>query len=336
MPITAEVLLMNNLQGKIIGEIEMKPVDPSFEQKLSPGHRFESMFTANDHSYTVKVCFVGLQDIIWGINHSYSESDTLIKYSEAMYSPVSPEPSDQIRLATPSYYQNLEVEENSELIKDNLEGSYIEQLDWGRTGSDGMEAIKKNLAGPPLYASNSSVRLKLTWARKGFWMYCTSINPNTYYERKEQMENLSPNYDFITKIENPSEFAKQLGRDVGKHISLHNNLKCNRPGLHIITSATKNALIAEHGVGIGEHLIFVNHGPVIYLDEGKIQEFLNTIPNVKGGAIIPFVKRKKYENQQEYRFVVSVQWHSPNEDILDLQVSDDLRSLMSPIEDSHY
>lgn len=34
---------------------------------------------------------------------------------------------------------------------------------------------------------------------------------------------------------------------------------------------------------------------------------------------------------QEYRFVVSVQWHSPAEDILDLQVSDKLRNLMSSI-----
>ena len=327
---------MNNLQGKIIGEIELKSADQSMSEILSPGHEFESMFTANDLSYTVKVCFVDLQNIMWGIRHSYSESDTLIKYSKAKYSPVSLEPADHIRLATPSYYQNLEVEENSELIKDDLEGSYIEHLNWNRKGSHSMETFKKNIAGPPLYAGNSSISLKYTWARKDFWMYCASIDPNTNYERIEQMENLSPSYDFITKIESPSEFGKQLGRDVGKHINSHNNLKCDHPGWHIITSATKKEFIAKHGVGIGEHLIFVNHGPVIYLDEDEIQEFMNNIPNVEGGSIIPFVKRKKYENQQEYRFVVSVQWHSPKEDILDLQVSDDLRKLMAPIEGSRY
>ena len=327
---------MNNLPEKIIGEIQLIPEDPSFGQTLSPGHEFESMFTANDLFLYSQSLLRRLQSVMWGINHSYSESDTLIKYSEAKYSPVSPEPADHIRLATPSYYQNLEVEENSELIKDDLEGSYIEHLNWNRKGSDSMEAFKKNIAGPPLYAGNSGVSLKYTWARKDFWMYCTSIDPNTNYERIEQMENLSPNYDFITKIESPSEFAKQLGREVGKHISWHNNLKCDRPGLHIITSATKKEFIAKHGVGMGEHLIFVNHGPVIYLDEDKIQEFMNNIPNVKGGSIIPFVKREKYENQQEYRFVVSVQWHSPTEDILDLAVSDDLRKLMSPVEGPRY
>lgn len=134
---------MNNLQGKIIGEIELKPVDQSMSEILSPRHEFESMFTANDLSYTVQVCFVDLQNIIWGIKHSYSEFDTLIKYSKAKYSPISPEPTDNIRLATPSYYENLEVEENSELIRDDLEGAYVEHLNWNRKGSHSMEALKK-------------------------------------------------------------------------------------------------------------------------------------------------------------------------------------------------
>lgn len=323
---------MNNLQGKIISEIELKPVDESMSGILSPEHKFESMFTANDLSYTVRVCLVDLQSTMWGINNSYSESDTLIKYSKAKYSPVSSEPADHIRLATPSYYQNLEVEENSELIRDDLEGSYIEHLNWNRKGSYSMEAFKKNISGPPLYAGNSSVSLKLTWASKGFWMYCTSIDSNTNYERIEQMDNLSSKYDFMTKIEKPSEFAKQLGRDVGKHISVHSNLKCDNPGLHMIASTVKKEILEKQVGFLGKHFVFVNHGPVIYLDEDKIQKSMNNIPNVEGGSIIPFVKRKKYKNQQEYRFVVSVQWHSPTEDILDLQVSDYLRDFMSPIE----
>lgn len=52
---------MNNIHGKIIGEIEMKPDDQSIQQILSPGHKFASMLTSNDLSYTVKVCFVDLQ-----------------------------------------------------------------------------------------------------------------------------------------------------------------------------------------------------------------------------------------------------------------------------------
>lgn len=292
---------------------------------LSPGQKFESMFTIKDPSYTVKVCFVDLQYIVWGNRHSYSESDTLLKYSKAKYSPISTDPSDHIRLATPSYYQNLDVEENSELIRDDLEGSYKEHLNWKKKGSHGMEAIKKNIKGPPLYAGNSSLSLKITWASKDFWMYCASIDPNTNHKRMEQMENLSSGYDFMTKIESPTEFAKQLGRDVGKYISNHKILKCNQPGFLYNMTLTANKFKEKH-------LISVDHGPIIYLSDDKIQEVLNKIPNVYVGSIIPFVKQEKYENQQEYRFVVSVQWHRQTENILDLPVSNDLRKLLSPID----
>ncbi|MYK25306.1 hypothetical protein F4054_23940 [Candidatus Poribacteria bacterium] len=319
-------------QEKIIGEIELKPVDRSMSEILPPGHEFESMFTANDLSYTVRVCFVDLQSVMRGINHSYSESDTLIKYSKAKYSPVSPESAKHIRLATPSYYANLEVAEHSELIRDDLEGAYVEHDNSGNRGSVGMEAIRDRLSGSPLSLGNSNVSLELTWGRNDFWMYCTSIA----HKGTRQRQSLSSDYDFITKIESPSEFAKQLGRDVGKHISLHNNLTCSYPGFHTITTVMKREILEKQGGFFGEHLIFVNHGTVIYLDEDRIQELMINIPNLEAGGIIPFVKREQYKNQQEYRFVVSVQWHSPPEDILDIQVSDDLRKLMSPIEGSRY
>ena len=64
----------------------------------------------------------------------------------------------------------------------------------------------------------------------------------------------------------------------------------------------------------------------------KLKDCLTIHPEGEGGSIIPFVKRKKYKEQQEYRFVVSVQFHSPKEDTFALKVSDELRNLMTPIE----
>ena len=105
----------------------MKPADPSTHEK--PGHKFESMFTVDDRSCTVVVCSVDLATVVSEFNlHLYSKSDTLIKYSEARFSPVSSQPADHIRLATPSYYRDLEAGENSELIADDREGAYIESL----------------------------------------------------------------------------------------------------------------------------------------------------------------------------------------------------------------
>lgn len=306
-------------------EIQLEQVDQSIQKTLPPGHKFESMFTTADLSYTVKVCFVDLQDVIQGINHSYSKSDTLIKYSETIHSPVSSEPADCIRLGTPSCFRESETETNSELIADDFEGRYIESLNSKTKGSIAIETIKKKLRTVSPYLINN-ISVKITLARNDFLMYCTSIAPHTNYMRKKQIKTLPENYNFMTKIEDTSEFAKQLGREVGKYFNFHNNLKCDLPGLHLITSALK-----KQDAVIGEHLIFVNHGPVIYLNEDKIVELMNSVPEGDSGNYIPFVKRKKYEDQQEYRFIVDFQLHSPNKDYFDLQISDGLRNLMAPI-----
>ena len=303
----------------------MKPADPSAHEK--PGHKFESMFTVDDRSCTVMICFVDLATAVSEFNpHLYSKSDTLIKYSEARFSPVSSEPANCVRLATPSYYHDLAPEKNSELIADNLEGRYIETLNWRREGSVGMETVKNNLTAS-LPGVSYNLNAKITWARDNFWLYCTSIDPNISYKRKKQMEHLSPNYDFMTTIEKPAEFAKQLGRDVGKQIELDRDLKCDNYGLHILASFSR-----KQNEFLGDSLIAVDHGPVIYVDDDKIERLLNNYSEEHSGSIVPFVKRKKYKEQREYRFLVSVQFHSPNKDTFNLKVSDDLRNLMAPIE----
>ena len=158
---------------------------------LSPGYEFESMFTANDLSYTVQVRFVGLQKIMWGIRHSYSESDRLLKYSKAKYSPVSPDPSNHIRLATPFYYQELEAGKDSKLIADDLKGAHIELINWKNRGSMGMETLKKNIKAS-LPGVRYNLNAKITWARKDFWMYCASIDPNISYKRKNKWSIFPP------------------------------------------------------------------------------------------------------------------------------------------------
>ena len=308
-------------------EIQIKPVDPSTYEKQKPEYRLESMFTASDLSCTIVVCFVDLTTVVSGFNlHSYSKSDTLVKYSEARFSPVSPEPVDCIRLATPSYYQKFEIGENSELIADNLESKYIKSLNWRNRGSVEMEIFKKNLAAS-LPNLRYNLKAKMTWARNDFWIYCTSIDPNKSYKRKKQMKHLSPNYNFMTKIKEPSEFAKQLGRDVGKQIELDRDLECDYPGWHIIASHVR-----KQSEFLGDYLIAVDHGPVIYLDDDKIEKLLNKHSEERSASIVPFVKRKKYKGQREYRFLISVQFHSPKRDTFCLKVSDKLKNLMSPEE----
>ena len=152
----------------------------------------------------------------------------------------------------------------------------------------------------------------------------------------------------MTKIDEPTTFAQQLGRDLGEQIESNRDLKCDSPGWHTLASA------ASRQSGIGNYSISVHHGPVIYLEKKEAAEFINCAsekvdnignlfvngqaaefidcPSVKIGDIVAlFVKDKKYQVQREYRFVVSVNFHSPSEKEIFLKVSDDLRKFMSAL-----
>ena len=157
-------------------------------------------------------------------------------------------------------------------------------------------------------------------------MYCTSIDPELSQKRKEQMEKTDPDYDFMTKIENPAAFAEQLGHDFGKQIESGKDLKCTNPGLHMLFST----LSKLHGQA-SDLSILVDHGPVIYLEKEKSQEFINYASERTDLPVILFVKDLKYELQQEYRFVIKVAGHSPKKDKFYLKVSEDIRQLMLPI-----
>ena len=313
--------------SEIIQEQFNQAIQQTIQQDLSPGYKTESVFTSEDLSYTVVACFVDLQNVVPGAKHSYSKSDSLIKYSEAEYSPVSSKPSNLIKLSTPLYYNQLKKRNDSELRGDDLEGAAIERLDWNRRGSRAMESVKKNLERIP--NSRGNVKVKLTLGRHDFCMYCTSIDPYLSSEREKQMKGLSVDYDFMTKIEEPSEFAKQLGCDVGEHISLHNNLQCDYSQpliMHTLGSFYRN----QTGF-MGEYLISVNHGPVIYLSGKEIEEIVKEDSELKPASVLPFVKRKKYKEQQEYRFIISIQGHILDKKEFYLKVSADLRNLMSEI-----
>ena len=294
-----------------MSKIQQELINQTLLQLLPVGHKRELIFTPEDLSYTLQVTFVDLQNVIPGVQHSYSEVDTLIKYSEAQYSPIS---ADSLKLATPHYYQELEVDGNSELIADDLESAYIQSFYWQTLGNGVMELMR-------------------TLTRTNFCMFCTAIDPNLSHRRDKQMKCISTSYDSMAKIENPSEFAMQLGRDVGEYITLHNNLKRNHyqsPPWHNFISFYKKQLGFT-----GEYLIFVEHGPVTYLDTDQIAEMVKKDSEAytyfKGINVIPFVKRERYKEQQEYRFIVSIQGHILDKKEFYLKISPELRNLVSPV-----
>ena len=285
-----------------------------------------------------------------------SQPKRLIKYSKAKWSPVSSCPAKQIQLARSSFYRELEPDKNSELIGDELDSAFIAKLDWRKKGVSTMEFLKKRLRTSLPGLEHTDSRIALTFTAPGSWMYCTSIDPGSNSKRQIQKKHLSLNYDFMTNIDNLPSFAQQLGSDFGQQCEINNTFMRSIPEysslMSSITKKTidntlKNFLAIE---GISEctkknltnavaqlkatpeaYTIHISHGAVAYLERDSIACLMAEIPDFHNAATLSFLKQIDYAEQQEYRFVISVQLHTPKIDKFYLTVSDELRNLMTPL-----
>ena len=272
--------------------------------------RTENVLTSIDAHNNVWEQYIDLNGVMPGVRHSYTRYDMLIKYSKKNHSPVSSIPSNVLHLGTPNSYGYLSM---TGLVWDDSEGISKEILNWKEQGSEQMEMLKR--ACTPIHpAFRGNVKAEFTRQLPDYYvLFCVSIFPLLNHERQMQMLLTNRCYDFMTIIESPTSFAKQLGVDVRKQIN-------TVP-------------------------IIVYHGPVIYLDEDKRNEFINrslrmyhireSFPHflsITDNEIALFVKDKKYQVQQEYRFVVYTLNYRHKNGNLKLNVSDDLRKLMYPVQ----
>ncbi len=315
-------------EGKL--NLEVGPL----REEDPPGFKIESLTSYFEKpSYTVVIRTLDWKQFPFPFhtNPPISEIQSVTKYSEEQNSPVSATPTDYIKLGTPLHYKSSNSKNNSELMADDRESAYAENLDWGRVGSPAMESMKKH-AKSTFYGVANNFQLDITWVNHNVFMYCTSTTPNTSYERKLQRECLSPDYNFGTRIASPSCFAAQLGYEFGKQVDFEKNLKSDPPGWHLI-----NAYFRRQSKCLGEYLIHVDHGPVCYLPEEKIERTMNQVFDSDSDNILPFLKRTEYQGQQEYRFVISVQFQrianhkDEKNQTFFLKVSGKLRNLMTPL-----
>ena len=290
------------------------------------------------------------------IRFQSSPAPALIKYSAAKFSPVSSSPAKHIRLATPAFFRHLEPNKNSALIADELDSAFVDKLNWGKEGRTEFEVLKKWFRDRQSRYELTNFDVTLTLSGPKNLMYCTSIAPESRHERKKQQKHLSKNYNFMTRIDNPTCFATQLGYEYAKQVKINEDLKCKFPELfalesplvkdhiekslkHVISnegiSASAKSVFTESLARNKEtangYIILVDHGTVVYLDGGKIGPFISGIPEIRRAEFVPFVKHTEYTEQQEYRFVISVKYHEPKIDTFDLVVSDELKSLMTPL-----
>ena len=257
----------------------------------------ESIWTADDRSYTV---------LVYNYNPCEKRTGSVLRYSERQYSPLL---WHNIRFSTPDRLRILDVSPGSELIKDELEATRQTFIPIEKP-SELHNELAKSLKADPLQLMT---RLNLTSRHDEQWIYSTASN-------FVPIDSISPDYDCITRIDNPYKFALLIGRNFAEKICfdtgfVEEHLESRSHGKDFETYTQ----FRESHEWIGEKIIVVTHGFVQYT-YGE--------PDM-GDAPLSFIKRSEYSEQQEYRFAIQVLGHSMKEPYVDIETPPDMKSLMA-------
>ncbi|MXY59571.1 MAG: hypothetical protein F4Y96_03600 [Chloroflexi bacterium] len=264
----------------------------------SPGITVESAFVNDGATRAVVI----VQRVVLNSGSSLAKPPAVVKYSERQY--ALPHSRD-VQLATPRFYRNYPSEDLG--IRDEEEASYIKRIDLKKF----LSLYSPQLSSLGMASEQGSA--DLTLARDDCWIFCTSLKPATEGQAGQLGRQFSDGYDCATVIEDASEFARELGATFGAHVR---DADLNLNGLDIL---------AKYRMGeLGETMVRVYHGQVLYTDAPAA--IVESYPDDRRAAIVPFLKRSQYAYQQEYRYVV-VTHGGPKEQVLRLPISEDLRTL---------
>lgn len=123
----------------------------------------------------------------------------------------------------------------------------------------------------------------LTYQEDSYSMYCTTTKDDLSTGRE-----IAEDYQSATRIECPSEFAKALGQEYAEQFIKPFKVLHPQENLHVE----------------------IVHGYVHYIDESNGRLDFTGFMKSLGVSLkyvpffLPFIKRKKYETQREYRFVI--------------------------------
>ncbi len=262
----------------------------------SPGVTVESAFV-NDGAkrFLVIVHQVALN------SDSSPETPAVVKFSERQYALPH---SQSVQLATPEFYRSYPGEDLG--IRDEEDASYIRKMDLKRfleTYNPQSDLAKASVQGSA----------ELTFAQNDCWMFCTSVRPTTKGQTRQLGRRISEDYECAAVIDNPSEFARELGVTFGTHLA---DVDLRLRGLDILARYRTREL--------GEMVVWVYHGQVLYTDNPAA--IVESYPEERRAAVVPFLKRSQYAYQREYRFVVETYGEAVKQ-ALSLPVSDALRVL---------
>ena len=269
------------------------------------GHRLEAFaFVAGTLAFTVITYRVD-----YGDQPSFETPPGVIKFSMKEHAIAD---STHIQLGSSRYYR--EYEGDTEGVADPEEARLVQK------GSL-SEFLKKS--GLPSQVGFGNVSSTVTWARPDFLTFCTSIMADGRGFR--ELRSQFPDYDCATLIADPSAFALQLGKDIGRQFDMEdvrlNGFDKLRRIMLTRAEITAEGRLLQKGL---DTTVLVSHGPVSYCDPPE--SIVNRLPIERRAAAVPFVKRSKFAGHREYRFVVEV-IGEPKEKVFLMEITDELRSL---------
>ena len=120
--------------------------------------------------------------------------------------------------------------------------------------------------------------------------------------------------DCVTKVNEPSNFAQELGAAFAAGTSW-SNVELNASG-----EIVRQLRPPE----IGDRVVWMYHGPVLYCDAAE--QLVDSFPVIHRSAAVSFIKRGRFSGQKEYRFKVAMNG-TPKDTQLLLPISPSLKGL---------
>ncbi len=199
---------------------------------------------------------------------------SVVKFSDRKHAiPVS----KNLKMSTASYYR--EYEKDARDTRDELEGRYE---------ADIVPLSSKYWS--QRFGAIASVSGHVTYGVSDFWLFCTSPQPKTARGLEQLRRRFSA--ECVTTIFDSSEFAKELGTAFASRFSWSD----------VDLSALDDLIRKIRTAEIGDKVVWIFHGPVFYTDDP--QELMESYDHLHRPAVVPFIKRRKFAWQREYRFAV--------------------------------
>ena len=267
------------------------------------GFQMNEGFHMDDAGHMIGVTYVDLRDSAKRIPIT-----TLVKACERRF---AIEAYKRVRISKPDLFR--EYGEN--LIRDDGEGyaslttfaeervNHPDDLAEARLRDDESNRSSE-LVDATITTNTNSVKRwnksckSLTFGRNR-WIFCTSIEPTTIEEMENWRKTMPDEYDHISYIHRPREFARALGSMVSEQLGPQGK-----------EDEMKHTFDGELRLRTGHRGQTVLHGPVIYVDN-PYTSICSAPDNWSFLVRTSFLKDVKYRDQREYRFVVLAEVDPP-------------------------